>query len=73
MRRSDVPVSLGSGRYRRWIGPFVVKTVFSHGTVEISDTKNENYFKVYGQHLKSFLKSVPVNETTMGFFDPVYR
>ena len=26
----------------RWIGPFVVKTVFSHGAVEISDTKNEN-------------------------------
>ena len=57
----------------RWTGPFVVKIVFPHGAVEISDTKNENYFKVNGQHLKPFLESVPVNETAMGLFDLVYR
>ena len=45
----------------RWTGPFVVKTVFSHGAVEISDTKNGNDFKVNGQRLKPFLESVPVN------------
>ena len=37
--------------------------MFSHGAVEISDTKNRNDFKVKGQRLKSFLESVPVNET----------
>ena len=57
----------------RWTGPFVVKIVFSHGAVEISDTKNGNDFKVNGQRLKPFLESVPVNETAMGLFDPVYR
>jgi len=56
-----------------WTGPFIVKTVFSHGAVKIRDTKNGNDFKVNDQRLKSFLKSVPVNETAMGLFDPVYR
>ena len=45
----------------RWTGPFIVKTVFSHGAVEINDTKNGNDFKVNGQCLKLFLESVPVN------------
>ena len=49
------------------------KTVFPHGAVEISDTKNENDFKVNGQCLKPFLESVPINETAIGLFDPVYR
>ena len=49
------------------------KTVFPHGAVEISDTKNGNDFKVNSQCLKPFLELVPVNETTMGLFGPVYR
>jgi len=57
----------------RWTGPFLTKSVFPHGAVEISDTKNGNDFKVNGQRLKLFLKLVPVNETTIGLFDPVYR
>ena len=65
---------LFSGKLKsRWTGPFVVKTVFPHCVVEISDTKDENDFKVNGQRLKPFLESVPVNETEMGLFDPVYR
>ena len=65
---------LFSGKLKsRWTGSFIVKTVFSHGAVEISDTKNRNDFKVNGQRLKSFLELVPVNETVMGLFDPVYR
>ena len=50
----------------RWTGPFIVKTVFSHDVAEISDTKNENEFKVNGQRLKPFLESMPVNEANMG-------
>ena len=65
---------LFSGKLKsRWTGPFIAKTVFPHCAVEISDTKNGNNFKINGQRLKSFLKSVPVNETVMGLFDPVYR
>ena len=47
--------------------------MFPHGAVEISDTKNGNDFKVNGQRLKPFLESVPVNETVVSLFDPVYR
>ena len=57
----------------RWTGPFVVKTMFPHGAVEISDTKNGNDFKVNGQRFKPFLKSVSVNEKVMGLFNPVYQ
>ena len=65
---------LFSGKLKsRWTGPFVVKSIFSHSVVEISDTKNGNDFKVNVQRLKFFLESVPVNETAMGLFDPVYR
>ena len=65
---------LFSGKLKsRWTGPFVVKIVFPHDAVEISHTKNGNNFKVNGQHLKPFLELVPVNETAMGLFDPVYR
>ena len=46
--------------------------MFSHGAVEISDTKNGNDFKVNGQRLKPFLESVSVNEMAMGLFDAVY-
>ena len=56
----------------RWTGPFVVKIVFSHGAVEISDTKNGNDFKVNGQRLKPYLESVSVNGKAMGLFDQVY-
>ena len=57
----------------RWTGPFVVKTMFPHVAVEISDTKNGSDFKVNGQRLKPFLETVPINETTMGLFDLVYQ
>ena len=50
-----------------------MKTVFSHGAVEISDPKNENDFKVNSQRLKPFLKLMSVNKTVMGLFDPLYR
>ena len=53
----------------RWI----VRTVFLYGAVEICDTKNDNVFKINGQHLKPFLKSVPEADTTMGLLVPMYQ
>ena len=47
--------------------------MFPHSVIEIYDRKNENDIKVNGQRLKPFLESMPVNETAMGLFDPVYR
>ena len=55
----------------RWTWPFVIKTVFSHGELEIYDTKNGNELKVNGQHLKSFLESALEKKTTMGLLDQI--
>ena len=39
-----------------WIGPYIIKTVFSYGTVEIENPKDGNIFKVNGHRLKPFLE-----------------
>ena len=57
----------------QWTGLFIVRTVFSHGAVEICDMKNDIEFQVNGQCLKSFLESPPEEETSMGLLDPTYR
>ena len=53
----------------RWTGPFVVKTKFPHGAIEICYPKNGNEFKVNGQRLKPFLESVPKADIAMSLFD----
>jgi hypothetical protein len=40
----------------RWTSPFIVRSVFSHGDIEIEDPKNDSTFKVNGQRLKPFLE-----------------
>ena len=57
----------------RWIRPFIVKTVFPHGSIEIYDPKNGNVFKVNGQRLKPFLESVLEANAALGLFDSMYR
>jgi hypothetical protein len=56
----------------RWTGPFIIRTVFSHGAIEIEDPKNGNTFKVNGQRVKLFLelRSLEVEATLLG--DPIY-
>ena len=56
----------------RWTGPFIVRTVYFHGAVEIENPKNGDVFKVNGQRLKPFLelKGEDVEETLLQ--DPVY-
>jgi hypothetical protein len=40
----------------RWTAPFIIRSVFSHGAIEIEDPKNGNIFKVNGQRVKPFLE-----------------
>lgn len=49
----------------RWKGPFVVRSVFSYGTIEIEDPTNGTTLKVNGQRLKPFLelKSLEIEMT----------
>lgn len=36
----------------KWVGPFVVAKIYSHGAVDIPNMDNSNIFKVNGHHLK---------------------
>jgi hypothetical protein len=38
----------------RWTGPFIIRSVFPHGAIEIEDPKNGNTFKINGKRLKLF-------------------
>jgi hypothetical protein len=40
----------------RWTEPFIVRTVSTHGAIEIEDIKSGNTQKVNGQRLKPFLE-----------------
>jgi hypothetical protein len=40
----------------RWTGPFIIRSVFPRGAIEIEDPKNDNTFKVNRQRLKPFLE-----------------
>jgi hypothetical protein len=57
----------------RRTGPFIIRTVFSHGAIELEDPKNGNIFKVNGQRVKPFLelRSLEVEATLLE--DPIYR
>jgi hypothetical protein len=56
----------------RLTGPFITRTVFSHGAIEIEDPKNGNTFKVNGQRVKPFLelRSLEVEATLLE--EPIY-
>lgn len=57
----------------RWSGPFIVRTVYPHGAIEIENPKNGDIFKVNGQRLKPFfeLKSPEVEGILLD--KPVYH
>ena len=57
----------------RWTGPFIVRTVYPHGAIEIENLKNGDMFKVNGQHLKSFLELEPPEVEEVLLDDPVYQ
>ncbi|KAF5443017.1 hypothetical protein F2P56_035614 [Juglans regia] len=56
----------------RWSGPYVVKTVFPYGAVEITNPQNGNTFKVNGQRLKNFLPKLSHEDTSIPLEDPIY-
>ena len=57
----------------RWTGPFIVRTVYPHGAIEIENPKNGDLFKVNGQRLKPFLELEPPEVEEVLLDDPVYQ
>ena len=57
----------------RWIGPFVVTNVFTHGAVDIKNLKTCNAFKVNGHRLKAYYENFPIQEIKeLPLFEPNY-
>lgn len=56
----------------RWTGPSIVRTVSTHGAIEIEDPKNGNTFKLNGQRLKLFLELKIPEIEEMSLEDPTY-
>lgn len=54
----------------KWTGPFIVKTVYPHGAVEIENPSNGNIFKVNGQRLKPFFENFSRLEESITLHDP---
>ncbi|KAK9991385.1 hypothetical protein SO802_026370 [Lithocarpus litseifolius] len=65
--------SLLSKLQSRWMGPFIVRTVYPHGAIEIENPKNGDLFKVNGQCLKPFLELEPLEVEEVLLDDPSYR
>lgn len=57
----------------RWTGPFIVRTVYPYGTVEVENPKNGLIFKVNGQRLKPFLEHFTPEEESTTLEDPIYQ
>ena len=54
----DSRLRLFPGKLRsKWIGPFVVTNVFSHGAIQVQSLKTGHEFKVNGHRLKPYYDS----------------
>jgi len=59
--------------WSRWIGPFVVLNVFSHGAIEIKSNETNKVFKVNGHRLRSFVENFrDTIEKEVKLADPIY-
>jgi hypothetical protein len=56
----------------RWTSPFIIRSVFPYGAIEIEDPKNGNAFKVNGQRLKPLLELGSREVETTLLEDPNY-
>ena len=70
----DSRLHLFPGKLRsKWTGPFIVKTVYPHGAIEIENPKNGNVFKVNGHRLKPFLENFPSKLESTTLNEPIYN
>lgn len=67
-------LKLFPGKLRsRWLGPFVVTNVLSHGAVEIESLDSGKIFKVNGHRLKPFYESFQVHSIEIELVIPDYQ
>ncbi len=69
----DSRLHLFPGKLRsRWTGPYIIKTVFPHGAVEIENPRDGRIFKVNGHRLKPFLENFADEEDSFFLGEPSY-
>jgi hypothetical protein len=56
----------------QWMGPFIIRTMFSLGAIELEDPKNGNIFKVNGQRVKLLLELRSLEVETTLLEDLIY-
>ena len=71
----DSILKLFAGKLRsKWVGPFVVVQIYSHGAVDIQSIETGKIFKVNGQRLKPFYESfVPKSVDVDYIAEPYYN
>ena len=57
----------------RWTGPYLVRVVYPHGSVEIENPKIGEIFKVNGKRLKPFLEMPRDEEEILYLQEPEYH
>jgi hypothetical protein len=61
-------LKLFPGKLRsRWIGPFIITNIFSHGAIQIKGEQTGNEFKVNGHRLKPYFETFEPDEESMRF------
>ena len=56
-----------------WTGPFLARTIYPYGAVEIENLQGVQPFKVNGQRLKLFLDLQGPDTEELSLGDPVYQ
>ncbi|RVW90991.1 Transposon Ty3-I Gag-Pol polyprotein [Vitis vinifera] len=67
----DSKLHLFPGKLKsRWVGPFVIHQVHSHGVIELLNSKSAKTFKVNGQRLKPYIEPFSRDKEVLILHDP---
>ena len=54
----------------RWVGPFVIHQVHSHGVIELLNSNSAKTFKVNGHRLKPFIEPFKQDKEEINLLEP---
>ncbi|RVW18310.1 Retrovirus-related Pol polyprotein from transposon 412 [Vitis vinifera] len=67
----DSKLHLFPGKLKsRWVGPFVIHQVHSHGVIELLNSNSAKTFKVNGHRLKSFIEPFKQDNEEINLLEP---
>ncbi|WJZ82864.1 hypothetical protein VitviT2T_002588 [Vitis vinifera] len=70
----DSKLHLFPGKLKsRWVGPFVIHQVHSHGVIKLLNSKSAKTFKVNGQRLKPYIEPFSRDKEVLILHDPSHH